>query len=483
MSREALSRSESAPDAADAFTSAPVAAEDIFEKPEKKIEVKEETSEEEPNEPEEEDDEPDDDHLEAADKKVDRAEKKLKSEDRREEKKRRKKIILIALIAASIVGLLVLLLVWAFAIAPAADISITIKTTSANFAENVSFVNELSAEDAEAGKFYLDPLTYSETKEATFEATGKKDIGDRARGSLTLYYTFRANSAGEFTIGTTVSIPAGSTFAQDGKNYYTDSDAEIKHDVSICPVDNNFLANGCTQSVTVRISSADIGETYNANANAVWTSGVTGITAKNPEAISGGFAKTITVLSQADVDRATAALIPSSKSDILPLLEDGMKKNYILIDDSYSYEAGEIELSKTQDEEIKDGEKVTAKRKFDYKINTLDSSALEKFVISSVKNLGADQKIYAVTTPFIQRYIVSDSGITGRLSATYKYGPEVTSDQVLEMAKGQKIGDLRSRLKSVNGVDTVTINPSFPWVTAVPNDSNKITINIEVKEQ
>ena len=51
------------------------------------------------------------------------------------------------------------------------------------------------------------------------------------------------------------------------------------------------------------------------------------------------------------------------------------------------------------------------------------------------------------------------------------------------MAKGQKIGDLRSRLKSVNGVDTVTINPSFPWVTAVPNDSNKITINIEVKEQ
>ncbi len=469
--------------ASDTFTSAPTPAEKIFEKPETKIAVEEEPAEDEAEEPEEEKTEPDEDRLKVADRKVDRAEKKLKNEDRREERKRRKKIILISLVAVSIVGLLVLLLVWAFVVAPAVDIAITIKTTSANFAENVSFVNEASAEEPEAGKFYLDPLTYSETKEATFEATGKKDVGDYARGSLTLYYTFRANSAKEFTVGTTIGIPAGSTFSQDGKNYYTDADAEIKHNVDDCPVDSKFLSDGCTQSVTVRISAADIGETYNANANAIWTSGVTDITAKNPEAITGGYAKTITVLSQSDVDRATEALAPSSKSDILPLLEDGMKKGYIKIEDSYSYEAGEIELSQKVDEEVKDGEKVTAKRKFDYKINTLESAALEKFVVASVKDLGADQKIYAVTTPFIQRYIVSDNGITGRLSATYKYGPEVTSDQVLEMAKGQKIGDLRSRLKSVNGVDTVTISPSFPWVTSVPNDSNKITVNIEVKEQ
>ena len=73
-------------------------------------------------------------------------------------------------------------------------------------------------------------------------------------------------------------------------------------------------------------------------------------------------------------------------------------------------------------------------------------------------------------------------GYTARLKATTKVGPTVTEAEILEKAKGKKIGELQSQLKSINGVSSCKVDPSFFWVTTIPNDANKITVNLEVEK-
>jgi hypothetical protein len=46
---------------------------------------------------------------------------------------------------------------------------------------------------------------------------------------------------------------------------------------------------------------------------------------------------------------------------------------------------------------------------------------------------------------------------------------------------GRKKGEVQSLLKSINGVSLVTVDTSFFWVTSVPNDTNKVTVDITVE--
>ena len=60
-------------------------------------------------------------------------------------------------------------------------------------------------------------------------------------------------------------------------------------------------------------------------------------------------------------------------------------------------------------------------------------------------------------------------------------GPVLTEDTILDRVKGVKIGEAQSILKSINGVSSVEITPSYFWVRSVPNDPNKITINLQME--
>ena len=39
------------------------------------------------------------------------------------------------------------------------------------------------------------------------------------------------------------------------------------------------------------------------------------------------------------------------------------------------------------------------------------------------------------------------------------------------------------KIKDISGVTEVRIDGSFPWATAIPGDTNKITVNLEIKDQ
>ena len=45
------------------------------------------------------------------------------------------------------------------------------------------------------------------------------------------------------------------------------------------------------------------------------------------------------------------------------------------------------------------------------------------------------------------------------------------------------IGDARRVISDIDGISEVKIDQSYPWVFAVPTDSNRITITFEIKDQ
>ena len=85
--------------------------------------------------------------------------------------------------------------------------------------------------------------------------------------------------------------------------------------------------------------------------------------------------------------------------------------------------------------------------------------------------------------PFIENFTKTGNGYIGKLKTSYLVGPKVTDKEVLEMARGKGIGDIQHDLKEITGIVSVETNTSSPWVMKVPNDSNKITVEIKVKDK
>ncbi len=91
-----------------------------------------------------------------------------------------------------------------------------------------------------------------------------------------------------------------------------------------------------------------------------------------------------------------------------------------------------------------------------------------------------DQRIYSVGEPYFERFTSIEE--SARLKTVVKTGPTVTEETILDKSKGRKIGEVQSLLRSINGVSSVDIAPSYFWVRSVPNDPNKVTIELTVED-
>ena len=151
------------------------------------------------------------------------------------------------------------------------------------------------------------------------------------------------------------------------------------------------------------------------------------------------------------------------------------------IDASYKKTPGEATSSPAIGEVANGGKaKLTAKIK--YTVNILDKSAVEEYIKTLVSSrLGSDQKIYEISSLFIERF-QENNAASAKLKAVVKTGPEVSEKTVLDKSLGKKIGEVTTLIKSINGVSEVKVDTSFPWVRSIPEDINKVSVNITIEE-
>ena len=467
-----------------------ITKEELVEESDGTVETKEDVEELEPSEEEKEEAE-EEAESEEGEKEEDKGKKAKgrKEKAKKELKKTGNKFVdwvrehkKLAIFGCIGIVLLILVLIWALVIAPAATITVGIRTTANNFSENVTFTTKLEEENAEEGRFYLEEKKIESSEKVEFEATGTKNVGEKATGEVVVYAFFKDKGA--------VAINAGSTFTISGLSYVSNEGSSLSwdgEDSDVCDNRNNasqLIKSGCQVSGRIKITAVAPGTNYNISASSTGWSTTASVGVYSDKAMSGGTDDLITIVTQADIDKAKASLEVSNETENKEKLFEEINEqseDAFVIQSSFTQSTSEAKSTPAVGEEVKEGEKPTLTATTTASVFVIDKTKVKEFITEKAK-LSDSQKIYEINDPFVENFMKTDSGYTGKLKTSYTTGPKVTESDIVEIVKGRGLGDAQHSLRDIDGISSVRIDTSFPWVTSIPGDTNKITVILEVKE-
>ena len=444
------------------------------------------TSEEVPEE-EKPAEEADDKETKKEDEKEPEEKEKAKKSDKDDKKAKAKKFSFAwfknhkTITICSIIGVLLVIIffIWAFAIAPAATITVGIRTTSSNFSKSASFTKKVEEENIEEGRFFLTEKSLEKEASVEFEATGQKNVGEKAKGNVVIY--------AYFSDGGSVTVKAGSKFTLGEYSYLADSDATLTWDGngSSCENKNSYVSGGkisCKISGRVNVTAEGAGENYNIAASAANWKTNANVSVYSDAAMAGGTNKMVTIVSQEDVDKAKNQLVLNSESENKEALMDTLADTDFPIESSFKQTTSEVVSTPAVGEQIKEGETPKITVKITDTIYLIDKTKVEEYITNEAK-LSDNFKIYQMNDPFVENFIETSEGFTGKIKTSYVSGPKVTENDVIEIVKGKGLGNAQHDLKDVDGVSRVDIKTSFPWVMNIPSDTNKITVILDMEQK
>ncbi len=372
--------------------------------------------------------------------------------------------------------ILILVAIWAFVIAPAATITVDLRTTTSNFSENATFTTVLAEENASQGRFYLTEKKLESKSEVDFEATGKKNIGEKASGEVIVYAYFRTEGA--------VAINTGTVFTYDELNFISQKEVTLAMtSTTTCENTNptELALSGCLVSARVPVVAENPGASYNVGASDRGWSTVSDVSVYSDKAMSGGTDQTVTVVQQSDIDAAKEKLKNKSESQYKETLLESIPEGNLAIDGSFVQTVSDAVSSPAVGEEVKDGANAKLTVITTNTIFYVDLTKIKEFIEEKAK-LAENYKIYEVANPFVENFVKGEKDYTGKIKTSYISGPEVTENSVIEVVKGKGVGTAQHDLSEINGIGKIRIDTSFPWVSSIPNDPEKITVIINVEE-
>lgn len=376
----------------------------------------------------------------------------------------RKKLFLA--IAAGV--LFIIFLIWAIWFAPHATVNIKANTTT----EDVNAPIGLNANSpTNVDEKILKPSVQQvkKTFSTDFDATGKKDIGEKASGTVAI-----SNCASKSAI----SIPAGTAVSSDGLNFLTASSVTVPGGSS----PSDFGPCTVPGKKSVAVQAQNVGSEYNLSSGSDFTvagqgSGVSGT---NSNSFSGGSKKTVTVVSDSDINSARAKVIEQNGEAGRKELEDKFDdKQYVIIDKSYKSEATTTTSSPPSGSEASKA-KLTVE--ITYTLTALkkdDVNMLLNAVLNEKVEEEKNQKVFDNGIAKLEFVDFNDSGVT--LKTVGYIGPNVDEKVIKPQLVGKNYEEIRERIKSIEGVQEVETN-FFPfWVTTAPG-ADKIEIKFVVKK-
>jgi len=369
--------------------------------------------------------------------------------------------------------LLAVFLVWAIIYAPSAVIIITAKTEAAK----VSMPLKLGGTEAsDVSKNIIQTVIKQVKKDISveFTATGTKDMGEKATGTITIENCDDPNP---------ITIAAGTAFTTAGKQYVSNSAATVpglsgsSHD---CQIDGTGAG-----TVNVAVTAGQSGETYNLNAAAYSIAGVSGFVYANGSAMAGGTTRIATIVTAEDVQKASQALVDLPNNDVKLQLTKMFTNGETVITDSFAVDRAAAVSVPAIGAEATGKAKLTSATTFS--TTAIAKSELQLFLKAALNKQISDsktQRIYddGIDNAKLLGYLKTDQSATVNLEATGQIGPNIDKDSIKNQVKGKRYGDVQSLLESVKGVSSVDIKFSYFWVTTVPNDNNKIEVEFVLSD-
>lgn len=366
--------------------------------------------------------------------------------------------------------LLILFLVWATIFAPHAEVNIKAKTTGIDTVLPVTLATGTATDPAKAT---IKPLVQQikKTNSADFTATGKKDVGEKASGTVTISNCSDSDP---------ITIPSGTAVSSDGLNFFTASTVVVPG----LKVKNGQCNPG---QASVAVSAQDVGEQYNVKKSSIFT--VAGqnstVTASNPSAFAGGSKRQITVISDADVAAAQAKINAQDQTPVRAELSAKFNQNdAIVVTDSFTAAPGAASVTPAVGTEATSGHSTIETTYTLFAIDKNDASkVLDAFLKTKFKG-EKSQKVYdtGLKALKLDKYAASEGGASIQFTTKGYIGPSIDASKIKPGLVGKNFEEIRQQIQAVDGVDDVDTTFTPFWVSSV-NDEKKIDIKFSVSPQ
>lgn len=306
---------------------------------------------------------------------------------------------------------------------------------------------------------------------ASVEATGKKDVGDKARGTVTLYNS----NDGKRT------IPAGTVLTSSNDlDFTTDKEAVV------ASASGDIFSGTKPGTTQVGVTAKAIGTESNLPSNTKFTvAGVSGVAGKNDSAFSGGTKKTVTVVAKKDIDTLTTNLPKDLEDKARDALKEKADSTQTIIPGFTNVTISKKSVDNDIGEEAK---KVTMKGTVIFTTIEYNTSDLDQ-IAKAALNGKYDQDL-AISDKGIQSELTDiKPGKNNEASATLvmKAGllPKLEKDTLVESLVGKSFTDAEDYLKTIPQVTSadIVLSPHIPFLPSLlPRFARNITIVLETNE-
>ena len=364
--------------------------------------------------------------------------------------------------------LLVGFLVWAIWFAPKATVIITAKNTPVTVDSNVQLAVD-GVTDFKASTIKSIFQEQAADVSVEFSATGKKKVGEKAKG------TVRIKTDATTILMTGLTVPASTQIQSSGGSIYL-TGADV-----VFPQGSPSALAG----IVVAVTAANVGEEYNGATGSASTSanGVTSVAFVTSP--SGGSSREVTVVSEDDLAKATAALGEKKVSDLRSKLESSFSESNVVIKETFQEKRGDPVPSVKINEEATGP--VTLKSTVTASMMAVERSEIQKFLKTGIQSEiegMKSQKIYSDGSSDVKfsQFVNDAEKPKIRLTANGKIGPVIKEDEVKEQSLGKNYGEIQLALEAIDGVEDVDIKFWPFWVRTVPNDVDRVTVEFKIKD-
>jgi len=314
-------------------------------------------------------------------------------------------------------------------------------------------------------------LTHQVSSSKTATVTGKKTVGDKAKGEIIIYN--RTEQPKKIPQGSVVKSPGGLKFVIDEEVNVASKTADLEMGVDKWG------------EVKTKATAADIGSQYNIASDSVLsfeTISSSNLLVKNPSAFSGGTSREIQAVSKADRENLQKELLSELREVAKLEIANSISSGDYLQEDSFKLESKTDSFSHEVDEEASS---LSLEEEAEFSVLYIkeeDFLALIEQVLSGEVNEGYHKESSSGDRAF--SVVDAKKGIY-KASVKEKFLPEIDIIAIPSQLKNKQLTKGEKILKNMNKVSGISISISpkpFSYLKFFPLKEQNISVSIETLE-
>jgi len=329
------------------------------------------------------------------------------------------------------------------------------KSASAVFSPN-------SQTNVDEGILSAEIVSVEEEGSVSTNTSGKKDIGTKAKGTVTIFNN--DTDPVNLSSGTVITASNGQKFTLDSA-------------ISVASASGDIFSGTKPGTKNVNVTASDIGTEANVPSDTKFTVGTSKTVAgKNDNAFSGGSKKSITVVSEKDISKLRndlpKSLADKAKNDLSPKISEGKSviENYIDTD------LQEENFDKKEEDEAK---QITLKGKVSFDFVSYKNDDMLSFAqkLFDDGNYSLDKNNLKVSAKNIK--VEKDEDITADVIVKAGLFAKIDTNSLSKQIAGEPVSKAKNLIGNLENVSNVNINvsPPLPFISGnLPKNPDKIKI-------